>query len=115
MIITLVNCVSVKLTNWVQNLFTLGKVAGLLMIIALGIYSLYMGLTMVFFLKLARQTIENVKTLIHLGQVDNFKAPFENTEANPGKLALAFYAGMYSYSGWSFLNYVVEEIKNPNK
>lgn len=50
-----------------------------------------------------------------IGQVENFKAPFENTDANPGKLALAFYAGMYSYSGWSFLNYVVEEIKNPNK
>lgn len=42
-IITLINCLSVKWTNIVQNLFTLGKVAGLLMIIGLGVYSLIMG------------------------------------------------------------------------
>lgn len=39
----------------------------------------------------------------------------EGSSTDPGQYAIAFYAGVYSYSGWSFLNYVVEEIKNPNK
>ncbi|CAF1036527.1 unnamed protein product [Brachionus calyciflorus] len=88
-ILTLINCVSVKLTNYVQNLFNIGKIAGLLMIIGLGAYSLLNGRT------------------------ENFHAPFENSKYDPGNIAVAFYAGMYSYSGWSFLNYVVEEMKNP--
>ena len=79
------------MTNFFQNLFTVGKVAGLLMIICLGAYGLYQGRT------------------------ENFQAPFQNSNYDPGKLAMAFYSGMYSYSGWSFLNYVVEEIQNPNK
>lgn len=91
LIITFVNCVSVKWTNYLQNVFSISKLVGLLFIIALGIYGLVMGRT------------------------ENFQNPFENSDWNPGKMALSFYSGLYSYSGWSFLNYVVEEIKNPNK
>lgn len=43
-IITLINCVSVRLTNIVQNVCTIGKIAGLLMIIGLGVYSLFLGI-----------------------------------------------------------------------
>jgi amino acid transporter len=90
-ILTFINCVSVKWSNIFQNIFSLGKVAGLLLLIAFGAYSMYMG------------------------NFENFKNPFENTTTHPGNVAIAFHAGLYSYSGWSFLNYVVEEIKNPNK
>ncbi|CAF0717306.1 unnamed protein product [Brachionus calyciflorus] len=91
LIITLVNCVSVRLTNFLQNFFTIGKVLGVLTIICLGLYCLFMG------------------------RVENFANPFEGSRYDPTDLSLALYNGLYSYSGWSFLNYVVEEIKNPNQ
>ncbi|RNA43418.1 Y+L amino acid transporter 2 [Brachionus plicatilis] len=91
LIITLVNCVSVRLTNLIQNIFNIGKILGLFMIISIGAYCLM------------------------IGRVENFSSPFENSVTHPGELALAFYNGLYSYSGWSFLNYVIEEIKEPNK
>ncbi len=91
MIITFVNCTSVKWTNYLQNIFSVSKIIGLLFIIGLGVYGLVMGRT------------------------ENFKEPFANSNPNPGNIALSFYSGLYSYSGWSFLNYVVEEIKEPNK
>ena len=42
-IITFINCVSVKWANIFQNIFSIGKVAGLLIIIAFGVYSMAMG------------------------------------------------------------------------
>lgn len=31
------------------------------------------------------------------------------------KISLAFYAGLFAYSGWNFLNYIVDEMKNPKR
>jgi len=89
--ITLINCVSVKWVNRLQNAFNFGKLLGLFTIIGFGCYALA------------------------IGQTKNLASPMEGSSTDPGQYAIAFYAGVYSYSGWSFLNYVVEEIKNPNK
>ena len=34
------------------------------------------------------------------GKSENFKQPFENTNRDIGHIALSFYSGLYSYSGW---------------
>jgi len=49
------------------------------------------------------------------GSVESFQAPFEGSTTEPGKYALAFYSGLFSYSGWNYLNFVTEELKDPYK
>ena len=39
----------------------------------------------------------------------------ENSDFSPGHLALSFYSGLFSYAGWNYLNFVTEELKEPNK
>lgn len=53
--------------------------------------------------------------ILCLGRFENFSNPFENSNYNPGKIAVAFYSGLFCYAGWSYLNFVVEEVKEPNK
>ena len=40
---------------------------------------------------------------------------WENTTTEVGKYAAACLAGLFSYQGWSYLNFVVEELKEPKK
>ena len=53
--------------------------------------------------------------IILKGRVDNFRNPLENSNYDPGKIAVAFYSGLFCYAGWSYLNFVVEEVHEPNK
>lgn len=53
--------------------------------------------------------------IIVIGRVDNFRNPLENSNYDPGKIAVAFYSGLFCYAGWSYLNFVVEEVHEPNK
>jgi solute carrier family 7 (L-type amino acid transporter), member 5 len=47
--------------------------------------------------------------------MENFEKPFEDTETDPGKLAVAFYSGIFSYAGWNYLNFMTEELRDPFK
>lgn len=49
------------------------------------------------------------------GETGNFEQPFLGSATMPGGIALAFYNGLFSYSGWNYLNFVTEELRDPYK
>lgn len=91
LILTLLNCVSVKWVTRIQNIFSTGKISALLLIIGMGIYCLI------------------------IGRYQNFENVMEGSNYDAGKIAVAFYSGLFCYTGWSYLNYVVEEVEEPTK
>uniref|UniRef100_A0A8C7DUX2 Cystine/glutamate transporter n=1 Tax=Oncorhynchus kisutch TaxID=8019 RepID=A0A8C7DUX2_ONCKI len=49
------------------------------------------------------------------GETKNFENAFEVSNIKLTGLPLAFYSGMYAYAGWFYLNFVTEEVENPEK
>ena len=92
LIITFINCVSVKCSTLINDIFMVAKVLSLVLIIVTGGY--YM---------------------IFDDAAQNFKGAFEGTITDPFKLSMAFYSGMFAYAGWNYLNFMTDEIKNPNR
>lgn len=37
---------------------------------------------------------------LFLGKTDNFQNSFDGTVKDPGRIAVAFYSGIFSYTGW---------------
>ncbi|XP_018574726.1 Y+L amino acid transporter 2 [Anoplophora glabripennis] len=87
--LSFLNGYNVKATIKLQNVFMFCKIAALVGVILIGV------------------------VWMSLGNMDNFKNSFEGTTTNPGKIAKAFYSGIFSYSGWNYLNFMTEELKNP--
>ncbi|KAL6421239.1 hypothetical protein ACFW04_013658 [Cataglyphis niger] len=87
--LTFINCYDVKETSKMQNIFMFAKIGALAIIIIAGLIWLCMGHT------------------------KNFENTFENTNTDPGKIAVAFYSGIFSYSGWNYLNFMTEELREP--
>ncbi|XP_014785531.1 large neutral amino acids transporter small subunit 1 isoform X1 [Octopus bimaculoides] len=91
LVLTFVNCKDVKWATRVQDIFTYAKVLALLLIIITG------------FVQLAR------------GNFEYLQNSFEDSETDVTKIALAFYSGLFAYNGWNYLNFVIEELKEPSK
>ncbi|XP_053317040.1 b(0,+)-type amino acid transporter 1-like [Spea bombifrons] len=89
LVLGIINCLNVRLATSIMNFFTAAKLLVLLLIIVGGIVLLIKGNT---------QVLENA---------------FENTVSGFGPVGVAFYQGLWSYDGWNNLNYVTEELKNP--
>lgn len=89
--LTVINCYNVKWVTRVTDIFTAMKIAALLLIVAMGVWHLSDGNT------------------------EYFDKPFKGSETSPGLISLAFYSGLFSYSGWNYLNFVTEELKDPYK
>jgi len=94
MLIVFVNCTSVKFSTGFLNIFSVGKIISLIIIILGGFSMLFKGSTTSF---------HNIYDL-HDGK-----------QPGPKEIVLAFYQGLWSFDGWNQLNYVVEELKNPSK
>ncbi|XP_042233524.1 large neutral amino acids transporter small subunit 1-like isoform X2 [Homarus americanus] len=89
LVLTFVNCWNVKWATRVQDIFTGAKLFALGIIIITGFVQLGKGETQYF--------------------------TFENTEPDVTKIALSFYSGLFAYNGWNYLNFVIEELKDPVK
>ncbi|XP_022125455.1 large neutral amino acids transporter small subunit 2 [Pieris rapae] len=89
-ILTAINCISVRWTMRIQDVFTTSKLLALIVIIISGIY--YIG----------------------IGHSENFQNPFEG-KYGAGDIALAFYSGLFAFGGWNYLNFVTEELQDPYK
>ena len=87
------NCWNVRAATKVQDMFTFTKVLARIMVVVAGAVWLALGRT------------------DNLFSVD----PMKNTAWSPGHIALSFYSGLFSYAGWNYLNFVTEELKEPNK
>ncbi|KAH7719123.1 amino acid permease [Aphelenchoides avenae] len=92
-LLALVNCLSVKLVSSVQNIFTVAKLAALVLIIATGVILLLIG--------------DPYR--------DSFENAFELPPITAGQIALAFYSGLWAYNGWNYLNFITEELINPTR
>ncbi|XP_074468272.1 b(0,+)-type amino acid transporter 1-like [Sebastes fasciatus] len=88
-LIVSINCLSVKLANYVQNFFTLAKLFIILIIAVAGMVMLAQGNT------------------------ENLSNAFGGTSSSVGSIGLAFYNGLWAYDGWNQLNFITEELKNP--
>ncbi|XP_023942089.1 large neutral amino acids transporter small subunit 2 [Bicyclus anynana] len=89
-VLTAVNCISVRWTMRIQDVFTSSKLLALIVIILSGIY------------------------YICIGHTENFQEPFEG-QFSAGSIALAFYSGLFAFGGWNYLNFVTEELQDPYK
>lgn len=89
--LTYLNSFDVKTTTKMQNVIMFTKIGALVIIILVGLGWMLTG------------------------HMENFDAPFANTETDPGKLSVAFYSGIFSYAGWNYLNFMTEELRDPYK
>ncbi|XP_035985999.1 cystine/glutamate transporter isoform X1 [Fundulus heteroclitus] len=85
------NSMSVTWTARIQILLTVSKLVAIATIILPGMYLLFKG------------------------ETKNFENAFDLNSIQLSGMPLAFYSGMYAYAGWFYLNFVTEEVDNPEK
>ncbi|XP_045783740.1 Y+L amino acid transporter 2-like isoform X1 [Maniola jurtina] len=87
--LTFINAYDVKFTTRVQNVFMFTKISALVIIIGGGIVWMAGGGT------------------------EHFEDGWAGTKPSISDWSVAFYSGIFSYSGWSYLNFMTEELRDP--
>ncbi|XP_034839398.1 Y+L amino acid transporter 2 [Maniola hyperantus] len=87
--LTFINAYDVKFTTRVQNVFMFTKISALVIIIVGGI------------------------VWMAGGGVEHFEDGWAGTKSSVSDWSVAFYSGIFSYSGWSYLNFMTEELRDP--
>uniref|UniRef100_A0A3Q2YZ03 Solute carrier family 7 member 5 n=1 Tax=Hippocampus comes TaxID=109280 RepID=A0A3Q2YZ03_HIPCM len=91
LLLTFVNCYSVKAATRVQDFFAASKLLALGLIIIIG--------------------------FVKIGGTDSLlpENSFEGSKYEFGNIGLALYSGLFAYGGWNYLNFVTEEMIEPYK
>ncbi|KAJ4937239.1 hypothetical protein JOQ06_001818 [Pogonophryne albipinna] len=92
MLLTWVNCHSLRWSTCVQDIFTAGKLLALGLIIIMGIVQICKG---------------------HYYWLEPEHAFETFRDYGVGQIALSFLQGSFAYGGWNSLNYVTEELVDP--
>ncbi|EMP32168.1 Cystine/glutamate transporter [Chelonia mydas] len=107
-VIMVLNSMSVSWSARIQIFLTFCKLIAILIIIVPGVMQLIKDSPIDVNSRIRSQ-------LNYLGETQHFKDAFAGNDASVMGLPLAFYSGMYAYSGWFYLNFVTEEVENPEK
>uniref|UniRef100_A0A3B4AYN1 Uncharacterized protein n=1 Tax=Periophthalmus magnuspinnatus TaxID=409849 RepID=A0A3B4AYN1_9GOBI len=91
LLLTFVNCYSVKAATRVQDFFAAAKLLALALIIIIG--------------------------FVKIGGTDDLlpENSFQGSKYDFGSIGLALYSGLFAYGGWNYLNFVTEEMIEPYK
>lgn len=114
-LLTFVNCFGVKGSAKIQNVFGFIKLAALGLIIVAGIVRFSNGKPIKNIFTTFRNSFLFEHFSFNVGDYENFENPFQNSNTDPGSIALAFFSGIYAYGGANTLNAMTEEVKNPNR
>ncbi|XP_029455614.1 cystine/glutamate transporter-like isoform X2 [Rhinatrema bivittatum] len=90
-LVIVLNCWSVSWAANIQTILTILKMLAILLIIVPGMMALCSG------------------------HFENFQNAFDTSKMDLDNLPLAFYSGMFAYGGWFYINFVTEEVVNPER
>uniref|UniRef100_UPI00398F854D cystine/glutamate transporter-like n=1 Tax=Pristiophorus japonicus TaxID=55135 RepID=UPI00398F854D len=90
-LVVYVNSCSVNWTARIQIILTFSKLMALGLIIVPGMMALAQG------------------------RNENFQNAFNSSSVTLDRIPLAFYSGMFAYSGWFYMNFLTEEMINPER
>lgn len=117
-VVGVINCWSVKLATIVQDWFTYAKLVVLISIILTSSWYLITG---------EFQAVKycDLRVIRHLQKQDvvsggsqyreSFENIFEGNFRNLYQASVGFYSGLYAYQGWTYLNFITDELINPKR